>query len=647
MSGPSVSSFVVGNTTAISLHLVLGQDVGTLAESNCGGSNTTCSWYLSLAASQSFSIVTLHLNRTLPPCSSNETECCTNSLHIVETLHVVACQNSSVFAVLYIQAEIYANSTIKGNVSENAILIPNQVYQPLGPCPCNLTAGACDIRCCCDQECTSEEKQLFSGLCYTGVFGGNVTPPFDQLCSVQAMNNAPDWFPFLCVQSPLNNTPFLGLFYQGATVSVSQAPSFKVPMQDDLQPPTGHYRQGDPIIFTDQNDYNQYFTIPQQSMNGQCVRNSPVAFLQNFVTTCIFTAGSDVIPFSLPQPKAFSIINIITAEQAETGQPTNSTCVNVTLEANYTFLWEGNMIRSVNVSTISGCLAFNHNETRVQKFRAEFVNINSSGTTSALSGNPGYQVGRPVITGNENASAITSSRLNLWRPAVGLCTSARTPVLFGEDATSGCFLQIGFSENCTLIRETVSKNLRSLVICYLCCKKKANSNASDLSEWEKIIYAEPNSAPSNCFYGIIQDVPANLNIQVITADTGAVEGIRQQEILAVTVSFSTAVWQFQCSSACDNYNQSFPVSASVQFIKIPAQPPPAATSFQMSYTEYDCNRNAVCWPHLAYPMTRHYTGEAYSQSITQGLVLVAFFLLAAVLGGPWNMIRKAWNKKTF
>lgn len=35
--------------------------------------------------------------------------------------------------------------------AENVTVIPNQVYQPLGPCPCNLTAGACDIRCCCDQ----------------------------------------------------------------------------------------------------------------------------------------------------------------------------------------------------------------------------------------------------------------------------------------------------------------------------------------------------------------------------------------------------------------------------------------------------------------------------------------------------------------
>ena len=34
-------------------------------------------------------------------------------------------------------------------------MIPNQVFQPLGPCPCDLTVGACDIRCCCDKVSTS------------------------------------------------------------------------------------------------------------------------------------------------------------------------------------------------------------------------------------------------------------------------------------------------------------------------------------------------------------------------------------------------------------------------------------------------------------------------------------------------------------
>lgn len=39
----------------------------------------------------------------------------------------------------------------KNYFTENATVIPNQVFQPLGSCPCDLTAGACDVRCCCDE----------------------------------------------------------------------------------------------------------------------------------------------------------------------------------------------------------------------------------------------------------------------------------------------------------------------------------------------------------------------------------------------------------------------------------------------------------------------------------------------------------------
>lgn len=154
---------------------------------------------------------------------------------------------------------------------ENVTVIPDQVYQPLGPCPCNLTAGACDVRCCCDQvrlsliwgyrsitatwvwwrmpvtptlreteaggswhslghtassrlshvtsapqDCSVDARRLFQGACLPGVFGGEVSPPFDQLCTAQTESPRPDWFPLLCVQSSLDNSPFLGLFYHGA-----------------------------------------------------------------------------------------------------------------------------------------------------------------------------------------------------------------------------------------------------------------------------------------------------------------------------------------------------------------------------------------------------------------------------------------------
>lgn len=31
--------------------------------------------------------------------------------------------------------------------------------------------------------------------------------------------------------------------------------------------------------------------------------------------------------------------------------------------------------------------------------------------------------------------------------------------------------------------------------------------------------------------------------------------------------------------------------------------------FQINFTEYDCDRNDVCWPKLAFPITKYYTGR--------------------------------------
>lgn len=34
--------------------------------------------------------------------------------------------------------------------------------------------------------------------------------------------------------------------------------------------------------------------------------------------------------------------------------------------------------------------------------------------------------------------------------------------------------------------------------------------------------------------------------------------------------------------------------------------------FQINFTEYDCSRNDVCWPELAFPITKYYTGRNFS-----------------------------------
>ncbi|PIK34084.1 putative tectonic-1 [Apostichopus japonicus] len=63
--------------------------------------------------------------------------------------------------------------------------IPN-----LGPCICDLTANGCDVNCCCDEDCTDEDRATFSE-CLDQKFIVD-----DLLClqnSVVFRNNSPDY----------------------------------------------------------------------------------------------------------------------------------------------------------------------------------------------------------------------------------------------------------------------------------------------------------------------------------------------------------------------------------------------------------------------------------------------------------------------
>ncbi|XP_071671913.1 tectonic-2 isoform X4 [Patagioenas fasciata] len=589
MSGPRVNSFFHGNSSRVNFSIILSsvdEETGGLQLANCSGSTRAGGWNLDVTPDVNVSKVTVSSTQNLQLCLPNATDCCAAPLCVVETLQVLACRDSVILAHLLIQAEIYANSSFTGNVSENATVIPNQVFQPLGSCPCDLTAGACDVRCCCDQECTPDLKQLFNGSCFTGVFGGDVNPPFDQLCSSQSMEYTPDWFPFLCVQSSLNNTPFLGYFYHGST-SPPRVPPFKIPLQTSPRKLFTGYRQGDPIM----TEENEYFTIPQQSLAGQCVGNAPVAYLQNFDAKCLSDRAS----------------------------------------------YKEGLPRDVRINTGTG-------EILTQRFTARFLNSEGTNATEPL-GNPGYQVGNPVRAANINASETFGS-LNIWQPVGrGLCTSAAyTPVLFGLDSLSGCVLEVAINEDCSFLRGNVTEKLNSLIQATH-VGKRDNSNYSDLNDWVEIIRLDPFNSDTNVstrnFNGICPDIPANLNIRIIFADVGAIEGVPQPEILAVQISYSTVIWQFQCGLICENSISFLPITASVQFIKVPAQPPVPMTRFQINYTEFDCNRNDVCWPQLFYPLTRFYTGEPYSRSLAKGLVLAFLVLLAALMSNPW--FSKIWK----
>uniref|UniRef100_A0A452TAD5 Tectonic family member 2 n=1 Tax=Ursus maritimus TaxID=29073 RepID=A0A452TAD5_URSMA len=617
---------LVGGTEDVTVSLALLQDKeGLLPVPACGLlTNETGDWSLTVTPTVNALDVTVRLKRGQQRCSSNETDSFSESPCMVQTLLVSASRNSSCLAHLLIQVEIYANSSLAHNASENVTVIPNQVYQPLGPCPCNLTAGACDIRCCCDQECSSALTALFREACFTGAFGGDVSPESEHQCSVQRRRGGPGWSPLLCVQSSPANSPFLGYFYHGS-VSAARRGSFEVHLRTDPRDFSDFgYRQGDAVMTA----ARAYLTIPQVSLAGQCMQNAPVAFLQNFDVRCttnleVYQEQDGIINAKIKSGAVGGIVTpkVIYEEAAdpdkyitrtETLLSNESASRNVIVEEHYIFRWNNNTISEINVKII----------------RAE-INAHQKGK---------FVEENCFLFVSKNFEVNLYFHLFLCRPP-----ASTTWTLPGRDFKMRAASQA--LRNVLLSRRDNAVELLDSLIRATHVATRGNSDYNDPSDgWLEIIRADApgrGADPPDSVSGICVDIPARLHIRILISDAGAVEGITQQEILGVETRFSTVNWQFQCGLTCEDKADLFPVSASVQFIKIPAQLPRPLTRFQINFTEYDCNRNDVCWPQLLYPLTQYYQGEPYCQCVAKGLLLVSFFMLAVFLSNPWARMCKA------
>ncbi|XP_054450271.1 tectonic-2 isoform X2 [Pteronotus mesoamericanus] len=606
MSDPVVSASLVGDTEDVAVSLSLLQaEAGSLPVPACGPPNDTGDWSLTVTPS-------------------------VNALEVT--------------------VEIYANSSLGRNASENVTVIPNQVYQPLGACPCNLTAGACDVRCCCDQECAPALTQLFRASCFTGAFGGDVSPLSDQLCAARRAPGAADWFPLLCVQSPPASSPFLGYFHRGA-LAPGQLASPDVHSHADPRDTSDFgYKQGDPVMTADK----AYLTVPQVSMAGQCVREAPVGFLQNFDVRCVTDVGDSreqdgAVNARIKNGAVGGVITptVIYEEAADPDRfisteillSTGSAPRNVIVEEHYVFRWNNNTISDVHIRIVRAEINAHQKGIMTQRFTVKFLSYNS-GNEKETSGNPGYQLGRPVRALDANRKRDITT-LHLWQPAGrGLCASAPfQPVAFGENALSGCLLEVGIDEDCARLREKAVEILDSLTQATHVAMR-GDSDHNDLSDgWLEIIRADASDAGTDPSVGSANGtclgVPAQLSIRILVSDAGAVEGVAQPEILGAEARVSSVNWQFPCGLTCGLKPGLLPLSASVQFIKIPAQSPRPPTRFQINFTEYDCDRNDVCWPQLLYPLSRYYQGEPYSECVAKGLLLASFSALAVLLRGPW------------
>lgn len=248
---------------------------------------------------------------------------------------------------------------------------------------------------------------------------------------------------------------------------------------------------------------------------------------------------------------------------------TTRMCLNVVVKVEYEFEWRERRIDAVkaivtlgnvqipSVNTKTGLVSSTNAITTIsQNFSVKFIHtLNSSSAldTFQRSGNPGYLRGRPVLSRLENSSGqVTAGKLQLWSPGPDrLCAkSTVTPVLYGEDAFSGCLLRLSFEDmrNCSFLREIVLTNQNRLIQATH-VGSRGNADLGVPGDWLPVI-REPisnNSEPSS-EEGTCRGIPSGMVIEMLVTDAGKYAGVPQMEIVGTRIKFQFSTWNFKCVS---------------------------------------------------------------------------------------------------
>ncbi|XP_026186373.1 tectonic-1 isoform X2 [Mastacembelus armatus] len=420
-------------------------------------------------------------------------------------------------------------TTSHTNIEEPAEPLPasGRLFPPVlnvdSMCPCDEHRDVCDINCCCDKDC-NEEVALFTDCSVRTVSGnkqlcsydvasytlGRTTDGYSELQSSVRKEISYDIF---CIQSQYRveglshltpalptDTNFDSLFKQFTSFIFGLEENSGKTSAVDLQT-SPEYKYGDLLVTAQESGQRGVFRLPAPGVTADCVDTNPAAFLKDQSNTCsrrvVLNQACSTLPaFSMDTytnirlfagknndaavaPEVLSVIlqsidgtlTELTISGGENLSPTllnPDLCTNVVLKVTYVMKYNpaGEIVK-VAVSLVLGFVREAELPLK-QDFQIAFV---QDGEDMAVrySGNPGYVVGLPLVSGTKTADGIIRS-INL-RDSLSLLNSAgdqdclqgphqRSPVLFGLDLVSGCKLRLEDTSNCSLVSQMLLDILR-------------------------------------------------------------------------------------------------------------------------------------------------------------------------------------------
>ncbi|XP_061692062.1 tectonic-1 isoform X4 [Syngnathoides biaculeatus] len=263
------------------------------------------------------------------------------------------------------------------------------------------------------------------------------------------------------------------------------------------------YQYGDVIMSTQVNGKRQIFFLPASSVSFECVDQNPAAFLvdrrnrcsrrvvlkqdctsvqalnlDTYKNTMLFAAKNEdaaVVPVKMASVVLQSFDGIQNEVQIDenmrnmTPYVNSNMCSNVVLKVVYLVKYNmAGLIVNAGVHLLLGHFLIPA-LTLEQEFSVIFLQEKNKNVPVQNSGNPGYVIGRPILSGQ----VISKEKVVIINPGDTLsllqgsanhnCLNGlhqHSPILFGVESMSGCTLRLEEAANCSLASQIILDVLR-------------------------------------------------------------------------------------------------------------------------------------------------------------------------------------------
>ncbi|XP_074530834.1 tectonic-1-like [Halichoeres trimaculatus] len=391
-------------------------------------------------------------------------------------------------------------------------------------CPCDKHREMCDINCCCDRDC-GEEVALFTScsfqtvsenkkLCSPNVASYFLQSTIEGFSDIQSSIREETNYDIFCIHSQnrvnafshpspalATDSNFNSLFKDFTHFIFGSNERSGDLSAAELQASSG-YQYGGVMMTAAQGGQKEVFMLPAPGVTADCV-DSPAAFLKDQSSRCsrqlvldqdcgllpalsldtyttiqLLSGGSEdaaVVPVEVASLILQSVNGTQSELQISSGENFSpvllspTLCSNVVLKVIYTVRYSpSGKITNVTVALVLGFVS-GAVLSLEQEFQVVFVQEDQEEAAVPSSGNPGYVLGLPLVSGTKVADSISRSMdprdtlSLLYSPQDQDCLQGRhqrSPVLFGLDSASGCTLRLEDAANCSQISQVLLDILR-------------------------------------------------------------------------------------------------------------------------------------------------------------------------------------------